>query len=260
MFQRRCIVKSRQIGSEKISSLIASLQTGEKVVVSAIPGKQVGNGKTGNSHSVRQTRRCGLNFLEKLEEKQGSLRGRHMLDFPRYRIQPLAADPATVSWGISRPETGEQVGVVTECRPHGISRFLPAFCRGRQLEVREFPEPALVFRVVKPSGLPPSAARVYDALDERVGYFSSVPKDRSGRFEIYLSRLVRFAIVSGSYLDAEFQIVTPKGQALAQVTRSKGPANGEWLIAMDDCLEHEPIIKMLLLAAVLVLACDGSAS
>jgi hypothetical protein len=179
-----------------------------------------------------------------------------MLDFPRYRLQPRATGLGLVSWGILRPDTGAQVGIAAECRLPEWRRFLPRSWRGRQLEVREFPEPALVFRIVWPFGLRPSGARVFDALDERVGYFSGVPGDGSGRFEIYLSRLVRLAVVSGSCFDADFQFTTPKGQALAQVSRSDGPANGEWLIAMDDCLEHEPIIKMLLLAAVLVLTCS----
>jgi hypothetical protein len=48
-FRRRSIDKTRQIRPEKISGLIASLQTGEKVIVSAISGKQVESGKMGKA-------------------------------------------------------------------------------------------------------------------------------------------------------------------------------------------------------------------
>ncbi|HLW65077.1 MAG TPA: hypothetical protein VKS79_07110, partial [Gemmataceae bacterium] len=86
------------------------------------------------------------------------------------------------------------------------------------------------------------------------GFFFRVPNDRPDRLDIYLSRMVRLAVVSGSCREAEFEWVTPKGQRLAHVSRHFAPAANEWLIDTDDCLEQEPIVKMLLLAGVLVLA------
>src|SRR5262249_9486133 len=130
--------------------------------------------------------------------------------------------------------------------------------RRRQLEVREFPEPALVFRVLWPVRLAGAGARVCDALDEPVGYFSRTPNSRTDAFEIYLARVVRLAFVSGSSYDPGFHFITAKGKPLAQVSRPHLPSNTYWTVAMDDCLEHEPIIKMLLLAAVLVLALEES--
>src|SRR5579864_1544240 len=47
-FRRGSIDKSRQIGPGKISGLIASLQTGKKVVVSVVSGKKVEGGKVGS--------------------------------------------------------------------------------------------------------------------------------------------------------------------------------------------------------------------
>ncbi|HLW65759.1 MAG TPA: hypothetical protein VKS79_10605, partial [Gemmataceae bacterium] len=94
-----------------------------------------------------------------------------MLDFPRYRIHARVRGGATVHAAILRPETGEQIGVAEETPPQGLRRFLPRSWRGRQLEVREFPEPALVFRVVFPAGPWHSTVRVYDAMDERMGFF-----------------------------------------------------------------------------------------
>jgi hypothetical protein len=183
-----------------------------------------------------------------------------MLDFLRYRIQAPArggpAGPATI-W---RPDTGEQVGSVAESPPRGLRRLFPRSWQGRQLGVREFPEPALVFRIDWPAGIWQPNASVYDAMEERMGYFSRAPRTRGDGFEIYLSRLVRLAVVSGSRFDADFLFTTPKGQALAQVSRPQGQAINEWLIIMDDCLEHEPIVKMLLLAAVLMFAYDVAGS
>ena len=181
-----------------------------------------------------------------------------MLDFPRYRIQPPTSDSMPALCEILRPETGEQVGVVKAAPPGRLDRLLPRLLRRRQLEVREYPEPALVFRILWPMKLVDTGARVCDALDDPVGYFSRTPNSRTDAFEIYLARLVRLAFVSGSSFDPEFHFVTAKGQHLAQVSRPLLPSNMYWIVDMDDCLEHEPIIKMLLLAAVLVLALDNS--
>ncbi|HEV3146282.1 MAG TPA: hypothetical protein VGZ47_20510 [Gemmataceae bacterium] len=179
-----------------------------------------------------------------------------MLDFLKYRIEIESSGTSGGQGKISRPETGEQVGASDEPPVGRWSRFLPQSFRQRQVEVREFPEPALVFRIVWPARLLNAATRVYDALDERMGYFSRTPHTPGDRFEIYLSRMVRLASVSGSCFDSEFSFVTGKGQHLARASRPQ-PADGAWLVIMDDCLDHDPIIKMLLLAAVLVLALDN---
>src|SRR5262249_1362443 len=108
-----------------------------------------------------------------------------MLDFPRYRVKPPTLENMAAPCEILRPETGEQVGVVKRAPTGRLDRLLPRLLRRRQLEVREFPEPALVFRVLWPVRLAGAGARVCDALDEPVGYFSRTPNSRTDAFEIY---------------------------------------------------------------------------
>jgi hypothetical protein len=187
-----------------------------------------------------------------------------LLELQRLLIQKRLALPRTMAaCDLFDLDTKEQVGVARETLGAWISllrRLVGRKLGPARIEVCETEDESLVFTIRRPAGPWRQRVEVYDADDHRVGYFKSRLFARGGSLWVYDSWDRLFAEVRGAWAGWTFTFVAPDGRELGAATRpgaglgrGLAAAAGDYVVAVADELEDQPIAKMLLLAAALAI-------
>lgn len=135
--------------------------------------------------------------------------------------------------------------------------FVPKSRLPTEVEVREH-DGALVFRIRRSGFLLRGRVEVFDADDERIGYFKSRRLSVSGGFSVRDRHDRPFAEARGNLVGLEFRILAPGGAELGRVTKEWGGVGRELFTSADtymvntvDDLAGQPVAKMLVLATAL---------
>lgn len=175
-----------------------------------------------------------------------------------------------VGWGkmhdaydILNPETQEKVGTATE-NISGFKKFLRLFLSKKlmstQAEIHDFPGNNLLFRIFKPVGFFRETVEVYDASNQKIGYFKSKMFSLGGGFYVYDPSDKIFAEVKGKWTGWDFKFLTPEGVELGSVSKKWAGLAKElfttadnYVISVSPDLADQPVAKMLLIAATLAI-------
>jgi uncharacterized protein YxjI len=187
-----------------------------------------------------------------------------MLELQNFLIkEQVAFMKTTDTYDFFDPESGKQVGQAKEVI--GTFASIMRLIIGKKMmsttvEIREHPEPALVFVIKKPVAFFRSIVEVFDSQGEKLGYFKSKILSIGGGFWVYDKNDQQFAEVQGKWTGWEFKFLTPDGVELGQVTKKWAGMLKElftsadnYVVSVSRHLAEQPIAKMLLLAAALAI-------
>lgn len=166
-------------------------------------------------------------------------------------------------YDIFDPETGEQVGKVTELPGTLVSvlrwiiskKLMPT-----KAEICEYPSGSLLFTIKKPVGFFRETVEVFDAQGVKLGFFKSKILSIGGGFYVYDKDGQQFAEVKGKWTGWEFKFLTPEGHEMGKVSKKWAGVMKElftsadnYVVSISDDLVDQPIAKMLLLAATIAI-------
>ncbi len=166
------------------------------------------------------------------------------------------------TYDIFDPETKKQIGTAEEAIS-GIVKMLrwvvDAKFMGTKIEVREFPDKALVFTISRGAYFFRSRVEVKDANGDLIGYFKSKLFSFSGGFHVYDKADKHFADIKGNFTGFKYRVLTPDHKVeLGKVSKEWGGMMKElftsadsYIVDVADDLKEQPIAKMLVLAACL---------
>jgi hypothetical protein len=185
-----------------------------------------------------------------------------MLESQRFLIAEQGTLPkSVVSYDIFDADTQERIGSAGEESGTGGNFFRWLISRGpvpATIEVRETADESLVFTIGSALGFWRPRVDVYDADHNIVGYFKRKLFSWADGFWIYDRLDDFFAEVQADKVAREFVFVTTGGHRLGAVTNAQTGkelqrSSNAYLLALHDELTEEPIAKMLLLAAALMI-------
>jgi uncharacterized protein YxjI len=187
-----------------------------------------------------------------------------MLERQRFLIKEQVALLKTVdTYDIFDPDTGEQVGIAREVPGEWIKWmrwFLSKHLMPTTVEVREIHDESLLFMIRRPVRFWRQRVEVLDADDNLIGFFQSKVLTIGGGFWVYDCHGRPFAEVKGNWIGWNFEFLTPDGREMGIVTKKWAGLGKElftsadnYIVSIHDDLAHEPIAKMLLLAAALAI-------
>ena len=166
------------------------------------------------------------------------------------------------TYDIFDPESKAQIGTAEETIS-GLVKMLrwviDAKFMGTKIEVREYPEKALVFTIRRGAYFFRSRVEVLDGNGDLVGYFKSKFFSLGGGFHVYDKNDKHFAEVKGNFTGFKYRVLTPDHKVeLGRVSKEWGGLMKElftsadsYIVDVADDLREQPIAKMLVLATCL---------
>lgn len=167
------------------------------------------------------------------------------------------------TYDILDPEHNEHLGYATETTPQWIlwvrlltkKRVAPL-----ELEVRALASDAPLLRLSRGWTFLRSTVDVFDAANQKIGYFESKLFSLGGGFHVYTPAGVRVAEIKGNWKGWDFKFLSATGQEIGTVTKKWAGLGQElfttadnYMISIHDAHDQPEATSALLLAAGLAI-------